>query len=105
MFCRAKICGLLVIAGAITASAASLDVRQKSPVFSTEQTTAAVVIKPSDTRARMSTPSRWRRVKVQKIIPAVQSPGRVEVNGFVFNKLADVSPQAITNVSVAPEKK
>lgn len=105
MFCRAKICLLLVTASAIMASAASLDIRQKNPVFSTDRTATSVVVKPSDTKGKLSTTSRWRRVKVRKITPTVQSPGQVEVNGFVFSKPADVPPPSIAQVPAGPEKK
>lgn len=94
-----------MIAGAITAQAASLDVRQKSSLFSTDQTAAPVVIKPVETKARLKTTSRWKRVKVQKINPIAQSPGQVEVSGFVFNKPAEVPSSSVTHMPVSPEKK
>jgi len=92
-------------AGAITASAASLDVSRKNPVFSTDQQSELQVIKPAKTKTKLGTASRWKGVKVQKISPTARSPQSVEVNGFIFSKPADISRPSTPKVSVAAEKK
>lgn len=105
MFCRAKICVLLMTAGAITASAASLDVKEKNPAFSTDQQSELRIIKPAKAKTKLGTASRWKGVKVQKISPTARSQNGVEVNGFIFSKPADVPRPSTPKVSVAAEKK
>lgn len=98
-------CVLLVVTGSIAASAASLDERRKTLPFSTDHRMTPSVLKPAETTAKHGPASRAKKVKVQKIKPITQSPGKVEVDGFVFNRPTDASPATIVQGSVAPVKK
>ncbi len=105
MFCRAKVCVLLMIAGAMTASAASLGVREKSAQFSTGRQMTPSIVRPSEKKAKLGGASQLEKVKVQKIKPIVQSSGKAEVGGFVFSKPADAPASTMNGTPASSEKK
>jgi len=105
MFSRTKLCACLLAAGAGMGTAAPLDVSGKFPLVSTGHPMALQIIQPSEKRARLSPASRPKKVKVHKISPSVQSPVRLEVNGFVFTKPAGVPAPAVPTATAGSEKK
>jgi hypothetical protein len=91
MFFRVKIGAAFFLAGMLTGSAAPLNLQGKTAPSQDGGLIAPVIIKPGEARASLATGSRWRGVKVQKINPGSRSTSKVEVNGFVFAKAADVA--------------
>ena len=97
MFCRAKIGVALALAGTLSGWATPLNFEQKNPALPRDGLVSPAVLKPSQTRTKFGTASRWRSVKVQKITPAIDVPSKVGINGFVITKAADTvsKPSAV----------
>jgi hypothetical protein len=105
MFCRAKIGAMLTLAGALTGWAAPLSPEQKNLLSPREGLVAPAVLKPAQARSPFGTASRWRGVKVKRIVPTAQVPASVEVNGLTLTKAADAARAPALIPANAPAKK
>jgi len=90
----------LLLAGALSAGAAPLDVAGKNNAeLSARKST--LILKPSETRSRFTTGVRWRKATVGKIIPAARVPAHIGEKGLSPAKPAG-SAQPV--VAVAPRE-
>ncbi len=104
---RAKFGAVLILAGTLTGWAAPINPQKKNPPSPPGGLTTAVVLKPAQARASISstTSGCGTKVKMQKIIPGGPLTVPVEVNGFIFAKPAEAKrPSAAVALAQSAKK-